>query len=55
MPEANLEAMVGYKALSIIRDSLREYILAHTVKGKYIGNLGYIKKYIEIDALFNRK
>ena len=51
----NLETRVGYVALSMIRDELREYIAAYTENGLYRGDLHYylqaekIEEYLRIE------
>ena len=46
----NIETRVGYKSLSIIRDALYEYIIAHTIDGKYKGDSHYLYCYSKFSS-----
>lgn len=41
----SLDVRVGMASLSALRDSLKEYILAHVVDNKYVGSLQYLINY----------
>jgi hypothetical protein len=41
----NLETRAGYKAVSVLKDIVKEYIINNTENGKYKGELHYLNLY----------
>ena len=42
------ETRVGHKAVAVLLDDVREYIVAHTVSNRFVGNLKYLTDYQQL-------
>ena len=43
----NLETRVGFKTISVLNDLLKDYIVAHTKDGLYVGDVNILSIYQE--------
>ncbi len=51
----NIETRVGYVTLTILKEQLKDYVMAHTDKqGVFIGDLNYLLKLEDINKYLNR-
>lgn len=45
----SLDVRVGMASLSVLRDCLKDYVLAHIVDNKYVGSVQYLINYRELN------
>lgn len=45
----SLDFRVGMASLSVLRDHLKDYVLAHIVDNKYVGSVQYLINYRELN------
>ena len=47
------ETRVGYVAMAILKEELKEYIKTRTIDGIYLGEVKYLNKYNKINQYLN--